>query len=135
MSLVKFRNLNSETQKKGSPKAQQDLKLSFSKLAATQGSSVVSRRTGVTTRTNSNGGKRKGLYDKACIYLNSVLNAVKNRKSFALDPGFQILQKIAEVDHPRDALFIMAIHLDDRFKYVIHHSVNVAMRQCCDICP
>jgi putative nucleotidyltransferase with HDIG domain len=127
MSLVKFRNLNSETQKKGSPKAQQDLKLSFSKLAATQGSSVVSRRTGVTTRTNSNGGKRKGLYDKACIYLNSVLNAVKNRKSFALDPGFQILQKIAEVDHPRDALFIMAIHLDDRFKYVIHHSVNVAI--------
>jgi len=79
------------------------------------------------TRVNNNGKGRKGLYDKACMYLNHVLNAVKNRKSFALDPGFQILQKIAEVDHLSDELFIMAIHLDDRFKYVIHHSVNVAI--------
>lgn len=127
MSLVKFRNLNSKTQKKGSPKAKQDLKLSFRKLAATQDSHADPRITGTAARTNRNGGNRKGLYDKACIYLNHVLNAVKNRKSFALDPGFQILQKIAEVDHLPDELFIMAIHLDDRFTYVIHHSVNVAI--------
>ena len=52
---------------------------------------------------------------------------LKNRKGFALEPGFKILQKMADVDHPQDELFIMAIHLDDRFKYVIHHSVNVAV--------
>jgi HD-GYP domain-containing protein (c-di-GMP phosphodiesterase class II) len=37
------------------------------------------------------------------------------------------LDNIAEFDHPQDELFIMSIHLDDRFKYVIHHSVNVAI--------
>jgi len=130
MSPVKFRNLNSETQKKGSPQAMQDLKLSFTKMAATQatqGSHAASPGSAATTRSGNNGNNRKGLYDKACIYLNSLLNAVKNHKSFALDPGFKILQKIAEVDHPRDELFIMAIHLDDRSKYVIHHGVNVAI--------
>ena len=127
MSQTKFRNLNSEPQKKGSPKAKQDMKLSFTKLAATQGTPTASQHTGVYTRPDCNGQDRKGLYDMACNYLNQVLNSVKNRKSFALDPGFKILQKIAEVDHPRDELFIMAIHLDDRFKYVIHHSVNVAI--------
>ena len=127
MSLVKFRNLSAETQKKGSPKSSQNLKLSFRKLAAKGDRHVIADRPAVKSRSNNNGNNRKGLYDKACLYLNHVLNAVKNRKSFALDPGFQILQKMAEVDHPRDELFIMAIHLDDRFKYVIHHSVNVAI--------
>ena len=126
MSLAKFRNLNPETKKKSSPKANQDQKLSFRKLAA-RDSHVVTDRPAVKTRSNKNGNNRKGLYDKACVYLNQVLDAVKNRKSFALEPGFRILQKIAEIDHPRDELFIMAIHLDDRFKYVIHHSVNVAI--------
>ena len=127
MSLVKFRNLTSETQKKSSPKSNQDLKLSFRKLAAKRDSHAIGDIPVVKTKPDNNGNNRKGLYDKACIYLNQVLNAVKNRKSFALEPGFKILQKMAEVDHPRDELFIMAIHLDDRFKYVIHHSVNVAI--------
>jgi HD-GYP domain-containing protein (c-di-GMP phosphodiesterase class II) len=127
MSLVKFRNLTSETQKKSSPKSNQDLKLSFRKLAAKRDSHAITYSPAVKAKSNNNGNNRKGLYDKACIYLNQVLNAVKNRKSFALEPGFKILQKMAEVDNPRDELFIMAIHLDDRFKYVIHHSVNVAI--------
>ena len=127
MSLVKFRNLTSETQKKSNPKSTQDLKLSFRKLAAKQDSHAITDSPAIKAKHSNNGGNRKSLYDKACIYLNHVLNAVKNRKSFALEPGFQILQKMAEVDHSRDELFIMAIHLDDRFKYVIHHSVNVAI--------
>lgn len=126
MSLVKFRNLNPETQKKSSSRANQDQTLSFRKLAA-RDSHAVKDRPLVKAGSNNNGNNRKGLYDKACLYLNHVLNAVKNRQSFALDPGFRILQKIAEIDHPQDELFIMAIHLDDRFKYVIHHSVNVAI--------
>ena len=126
MSLVKFRNLNPETPKKSSTRANQDQTLSFRKLAA-RDSHAATDRPLVKAGSNNNGNNRKGLYDKACLYLNEVLNAVKNRKSFALDPGFRILQKIAEIDHPQDELFIMAIHLDDRFKYVIHHSVNVAI--------
>ena len=129
MKQVKFRNLNSETLKKGSPKAKQDPKLSFRKLAATQDShrQGLAQGTDLKTRANSDGNDREGLYEKACTYLDQVLNAVKNRQSFALDPGFRVLQKMTELNHPRDELFIKAIHIDDRFKYVIHHSVNVAI--------
>ena len=126
MSLTKFRNLNPGAPKKSRSKASRDQTLSFRKLAA-RDSHAATDRPLVKAGSNNNGNNRKGLYDKACLYLNEVLNAVKNRKSFALDPGFRILQKIAEIDHPQDELFIMAIHLDDRFKYVIHHSVNVAI--------
>ena len=90
MKQVKFRNLNSETQKKGSPKAKQDLKLSFRKLAATQDSQGLAQTTDLKTRANNNGNDREGLYEKACLYLDQVLNAAKNRQSFALDPGFRI---------------------------------------------
>jgi HD-GYP domain-containing protein (c-di-GMP phosphodiesterase class II) len=128
MSLVKFHNMTNETRKKGSSKAKQDLKLSFRKLAATRDKRTVTEspapKTRIETTHNNN---RKGLYDNASIYLNQVFSAVKNRKSFALEPGFRILQKMAESDHPRDELFILAIHLDDRFKYVIYHSINVAI--------
>ena len=101
MSLVKFRNLNPETQKKSSPRANQDQTLSFRKLAA-RDSHAATDRPLVKAGSNNNGNNRKVFYDKACLYLNEVLNAVKNRKSFALDPGFRILQKIAEIDHPQD---------------------------------
>jgi len=126
MSLTKFRNLNPGTSKKSGPKARLDQTLSFRKLAARDSHGVLKRRV-VGTRSNNNGNNRKGLYDLVCNYVSQALNAAKNGKSFALVPGFRILQKMAENDHPRDELFIMAIHRDDPFKYVIHHSVNVAI--------
>lgn len=102
--------------------------MSFSKLAAKRDKQVLPAKPAIkaTPKSNSNH-NRKGLYEKSSIYLNQVLSAVKNRKSFALEPGFQILQRMVEGEHPQDELFIMAIHLDDRFKYVIHHSINVAI--------
>jgi len=129
MSLVDFRNMENKAPKKSSSKAKQELKLSFSKLAANRDKQARPGQPAINAKpkTNNNNNNRKGLYDKSSIYLNQVLSAVKNRKSFALEPGFRILQKMAEGDHPRDELFIMAIHLDDRFKYVIHHSINVAI--------
>ena len=128
MSLVEFHNMENKAQNKNSPKAKQDLKLSFRKLAAARDKLPAEVRPTVKTspKTNNNN-NRKELYDKASIYLNQVLSAVKNRRTFALEPGFRILQKMAEGAHPRDELFIMAIHLDDRFKYVIYHSINVAI--------
>ncbi len=129
MSLVEFRNMDNKAQNKSNPKAKQDLKLSFSKLAAARGKLAAASRPTVTAppQPTSNNHNRKDLYGKASVYLNQVLSAVKNRRSFALEPGFRILQKMAAGTHPGDELFIMAIHLDDRFKYVIHHSINVAI--------
>jgi len=109
-----------------SPKASLDQTLSFRKLAARQSRGVLDRRV-AGPRSNNNGNNRKGLYKLVCNYLSQALNAAKNGKHFPLAPGFRILQKMAENDHPGDELFIMAIHRDDPFKYVIHHSVNVAI--------
>ncbi len=128
MSLVEFRNLKNRAQKNGSSQAKQDLKLSFSKLAANRDQQALHGEPAIKTGSKSiNNNTRKELYEKSSIYLNQVFSTVKNRKSFALDPGFRILQQMAEGEHPQDELFIMAIHLDDRFKYVIHHSINVAI--------
>lgn len=132
MSLVEFRYMENEIQNKSSPKDKQELKLSFRKLAANRDKQVLSGqptlKAGTKTKNSNNGNhNRKELYDKSSTYLNQVLSAVKNRKSFALEPGFQILQRMADGVHSLDELFIMAIHLDDRFKYVIYHSINVAI--------
>jgi len=133
MSLVEFHNMKNKAQKKNSPNSKQELKLSFRKLAANRDmqSLPVPGKPAVKTESNSkakyNGNNRERLYEESSLYLNQVLSAVKNHKSFALEPGFRILEKMAKRDHPQDELFIMAIHLDDRYKYVVHHSINVAI--------
>ncbi len=126
MGLVDFRKINVEAHKNKGRPADQKPKLSFRELAvsrennrAAAGGSAQSNRPSPENRTL--------LYEKASLYLEQALNAVRNRRSFPLEPGFKILQKMAAVDHPEDALFIMAIHLDERFQYVVHHSVNLAV--------
>ena len=126
MALVDFRKINSETQKNSSRKTDQKLKLNFRELAVSRECKDVA----VAAMAEDNRPVPKNrtlLYEKASLYLNQALSAVKNRRSFPLEPGFKILQKMAAVDHPEDELFIMAIHLDDRFQYVVHHSVNLAI--------
>ena len=128
--MLEFRNMEDKALKKDSPKAKQNLKLSFSKLAADRDKQALSGKPEVQaehTANNNYNTNRKGLYEESGNYLKQVLSAVKNSKSFALEPGIQILQKMTAGVHPRDELFIMAIHLDDPFKYVIHHSINVAI--------
>jgi HD-GYP domain-containing protein (c-di-GMP phosphodiesterase class II) len=70
---------------------------------------------------------RKILYEKACQYFSQVFAAAKRREVFSLDPGYQIMRKIVDVHPSRDILFVMAIHRDDRSKFMIQHSVNVAI--------
>ena len=125
MGLVKFCDMENKVQNQSSSKTQQNLKLSFRKLAAGRDQPVLPGKQLLKAGPDQN--NRKGLYDKSIKYLNQVLSAVKNRKSFALEPGFRIVERMAEGVHSHDELFIMAIHLDDRFKYVIHHSINVAI--------
>jgi HD-GYP domain-containing protein (c-di-GMP phosphodiesterase class II) len=133
MSLVEFRNMKNKAQKISNSKPKKDLKLSFRKLAANRdmqslpGPGKPPVKTEFKSEANYNGNNRKGLYEESRLYLNQVLSAVKNRQSFELESGFRILEKMAKGDHLRDELFIMAIHLDDRYKYVIHHSINVAI--------
>ena len=70
---------------------------------------------------------RKVLYEKASGYLSRVFAAAKKREAFSLEPGYQIMRKIVDVQPSRDILFVMAIHLNDRSKFMINHCVNVAI--------
>jgi HD-GYP domain-containing protein (c-di-GMP phosphodiesterase class II) len=124
--------MKNKAQKNSSSKVRPDMKLSFRELAASRQKPVLPGKPTVktdalTTANEKHNHNRTALYEKSSDYLSQVLNAVKDRKRFALEPGFDILQHMAEGDHPQDELFIMAIHRDDRFKYVIHHSINVAV--------
>jgi HD-GYP domain-containing protein (c-di-GMP phosphodiesterase class II) len=132
MSLVEFHNMKNKTRENSNPNAAPDMKLSFSKLAANREKPALpgkptANSVEVAKNRFDKGHNCRALYDQTSAYLSQVLDAVKGRKSFALEPGLKLIQKMAEGDHPQDELFIMAIHLDDRFKYVIHHSINVAI--------
>ncbi len=133
MSLIKFRNMTNRPQKKSSPKPKQDLKLSFRKLAAMQdkqsiaGPAKPAEKAEPHPIANDYGKKSKGLYEESSSYLSHVMNALKNRQSFSLEPGYRILEEMAKGGHLLDELFTIAIHLDVRDKYVIHHGINVAI--------
>jgi HD-GYP domain-containing protein (c-di-GMP phosphodiesterase class II) len=117
--MVEFRNLENRNRQKEGQKGQTPPKVSFSQLA-----SDPDRDISAQDQTDQD---RKILYEKALAYLNQVFDAVKRKKGFALEPGYQFMQKMVETQPFRDVLFIMAIHLDDRYNFVINHSVNVAI--------
>ena len=93
--MVKFRNLQIERLDGKDQRSVKDSRLSFRKLANIQ-STQPQAETG--SRQPINAKNRKILYEKASEYLNEVLNAVRERKGFALTPGFQIIKQIADDD-------------------------------------
>lgn len=129
MSILTLREIESDTLKTDVQPGDSGLKLSFRKLAATQSKRMESgiQESGNGKVLSGEAKNRKILYQKASEYLNQAFQAIRNRRSFNLEPGFQIIENIAAVDHLTDEIFLLAIHLDDRFKYAIHHSVNVAV--------
>ena len=59
--------------------------------------------------------------------MKQVLEAVKQRKMFSLEPGFRIIREIVEVQSFQDSLFIEALHFDDPLQFIINNNVNVAI--------
>jgi HD-GYP domain-containing protein (c-di-GMP phosphodiesterase class II) len=107
-----------------------DLKLSFAKLAATQTAKTVRPNRPAAASPAAaprQEARRRLLYAKACDYLAQVFQMVRSRKAFPLEPGAAIIREIAAGATGSDELFIAALHLDDRRRFAIHHSVNVAI--------
>jgi len=107
-----------------------DLKLSFAKLASTQSARTErpSRPVAAAPAAASrNEAARRLLYPKACDFLAQVFQMVRDRKAFSLEPGAAIVREMADGATASDELFIAALHLDDRSRFAIHHSVNVAV--------
>ena len=70
---------------------------------------------------------RNALYQELCDYLAVVLEAVRQNNAFSLEPGIDLLEKVAHIQKPLDALFLKAIHTDDSHNFVVNHSVNLAI--------
>jgi HD-GYP domain-containing protein (c-di-GMP phosphodiesterase class II) len=69
----------------------------------------------------------KALYEQASRYLSAVFASVRKEEEFDPEIGFRIMRSMAEMQPFQDVLFLMAIHLDDRYNFMINHSVNVAV--------
>jgi HD-GYP domain-containing protein (c-di-GMP phosphodiesterase class II) len=119
--VVHFRDIKTQPGISKGPSAQKNPKLSFVKLSdgLTEG-----HKSGGRAIPDQN---RKLLYEEASEYLGAVLNALRSRKGFTLEKGFEIIQKIVAVNHPRDPLLILALHRDSWRQYVVHHPVNVSI--------
>ena len=105
-------------------------KLSFTKLAAVQAAKAgpAIELQGVPQAAPVHpAADRRQLHSSACDYLRQVFYAVRNHKGFSLGHGLAILQEMAANPPAPDELFIAALHLDDRNRFAIHHSVNVAV--------
>jgi HD-GYP domain-containing protein (c-di-GMP phosphodiesterase class II) len=119
--VVQFRHIEAKTQPAGNSGFKKNQKLSFVKLAADNDKS--SR----TPQNPAHDENRRLFYEKALTYLNQVLSAIRNRRNFSVDTGLQIIRKLAEGYPDQDPALIMALHKNDRFKFVLHHGVNVAV--------
>ncbi len=119
--MVQFRNIENRPQASKDTEALKSGKLSFAKLPA---SAPVNTKVGTTPIPNK---RRKLLYDEISAYMEEVLQALRNRQKFNVEKGFQVIKKVAAVNHPQDPVLILALHRDDWRKYVITHSVNVAV--------
>ena len=122
--MVQFRDLQQDSPAPAAPHRVRDPRLSFRKLAREQQRTVPAQRAERVPKLDET---RKAVYDKALLYVNEAFAAVQERKRFSLEPGFKIVREMAQVDDTCDYLFVMAMHSPDRFKYVVHHSVNVAV--------
>ena len=118
--MVQFRNIEAQKQAKNMGFKKKS-SLSFVKLAAER------TKTGGAPQKAAYDENRKVLYVEGLEYLNQVLSAIRNNKAFTLDQGLQIIRKLASGNPAQDPALSMALHLNDRFKFVLHHGVNVAV--------
>jgi len=96
------------------------------------GEEILSLETGETSPPSSAGGgnieeNHEHLYKEASDYLSGVFDAARRRQTFLLEPGYRIIERMLESQPFQDVLFVMAIHLDEHYNFMIHHSVNVAI--------
>lgn len=117
--MVEFRHLHHKGANSGADDKSGNAKVAFSALGMNNG--------GESSDAEFVDEKRKRLYEKASQYLNGVFQAVRRRERFSPEPAYQIMRLMAEIQPFRDILFVMAIHLDDRYNFMINHSVNVAI--------
>jgi len=119
--VVQFREIETKPQALKGTTVNKKAKLSFVKL----GEDLPKiNQVGAEAVPDQN---RKLLYEEASAYIGEILNALRNRKGFSLEKGFEVIRKIVAVTYPQDPVLILALHQDDLRRYVTQHPVNVAV--------
>jgi HD-GYP domain-containing protein (c-di-GMP phosphodiesterase class II) len=124
MNAVTVRSISTRSSGKRPPNNGRKTNLSFRKLPFQSQGQPRSRELAVDPVVEK---KRRQLYDQATGSIDQVLQAVRNRKRFPLQPAFQLVAEFCRWNHPRDRLLIVSLHRDDRHRFVNYHAVNVAV--------
>jgi hypothetical protein len=119
--VVQFREIETKPQALKGTTVEKKTKLSFAKL---DGDLPKNNQIGEQTIPDES---RKLLYEEASSYIGEVLNALRSRKGFSLEKGFEVIRKIVAGNSPLDPVLILALHQDDLRRYVTQHPVNVAV--------
>jgi len=119
--VVQFRKIEQKPQASKTTPAGNKAKLSFVKLAGDQPKDI---KVGSSKNPDES---RRILYREASAYIAEVLNALRNRKGFTLEKGFEIVKKIVALNYPQDPVLLLALHQDDWRQYATQHPVNVAV--------
>ena len=119
--MVQFREIDSKPQALKKTSTDKKNRLSFAKLGED-----LPKNNKIESPALSDE-RRKLLYEEASAYIGKVLTALRGRKGFAREKGFEIIRKIVAEDQPQDPVLILALHQDDLRRYVVQHPVNVAV--------
>ena len=112
----------------GARRPQRDLKLSFAKLAAQAAPAQAAARPAPRVLPAAASVPERGaLYAAAFRFLEQTFPAVHGGKGVALAQARAIVERMAAAPAGPDALFVAALHRDDRARYPVQHGVNVAV--------
>ncbi|MGD9412122.1 MAG: hypothetical protein PVJ54_09700, partial [Desulfobacterales bacterium] len=117
--MVQFREIESKPQASKRASTDKKTRLSLAKIGGDLSKNNKIESPAVSDES------RKLLYEQTSVYISEVLNALRSRKGFALEKGFEIIRKIVAGSHPLDPVLILALHQDDLRQYVTQHPVNV----------
>jgi len=127
--MVKFRNLKKESSNGKLSREKPpvtDSEMDFRKLSSGKAKEPESTA-GISSHMKSADPDIEILYKQACGYMQQALDSVRAKKKFALEPGFEIMQKIVEGFSAKDQRFVKVIPAIDPAKFVVSHAVNVAV--------
>ena len=94
--MVQFREIETKPQALKGTTVEKKTKLSFAKLDRDLPKNNQIGEQAIPDES------RKLLYEEASAYIGEVLNALRSRKGFSLERGFEVIRKIVAANSPQD---------------------------------
>jgi HD-GYP domain-containing protein (c-di-GMP phosphodiesterase class II) len=101
-----------------------EVKFSFARLAAANSAETPRA---VRPAAAAPASHRRELHAQACACLAQIFGDVRAKRPFSLEPAASLIGRMAAERPQPDALFALALHLDEPRNFPLHHGVNVAV--------